>query len=215
MKKLFLPLVLVTIILAFTGCVKESKKEDKYGFPAAEKPVIYLYPEERTEISIKLQYNGELLFTYPAYEDGWEITAYPDGKIICDNKEYSYLFWDGYSDIKHDFSKGFVVKGEDTQDFLVEKLKYLGLIPAEYNEFIVYWMPRMINNSYNLITFQQENYTQNAILEIDPRPDSIQRVFMAYKSLDEKIEIEEQVLQPFKREGFSVIEWGGTEVIDE
>lgn len=195
--------------------VKISEIEKIDDLTETEKPVIYLYPKERTDISIKLQYNGELLFTYPTYEDGWQVTAYPDGKIMCDNKEYSYLFWDGYSDIKYDFSKGFVVKGEDTQEFLIEKLQYLGLTPKEYNEFIVYWMPRMINNPYNLITFQQETYTINAILEIDPKPDSIQRVYMAYKSLDEKIEIEEQVLQPFKREGFCVIEWGGTEVIDE
>ena len=36
---------------------------------------------------------------------------------------------------------------------------------------------------------------------------------MAYKPVDEAISIEEQVHQPFKRQGFTVVEWGGT-IID-
>ena len=105
--------------------------------------------------------------------------------------------------------KGFVVKGEDTVLFLQEKLAYMGLLPREYNEFIVYWVPRMQNNAYNFITFQEEAYTEIAELIINPEPDSILRVYMTYIPLDEPIEIEEQVLKPFTREGFAVIEWGG------
>ena len=71
----------------------------------------------------------------------------------------------------------------------------------------------MQNNPYNLITFQNEVYTDNARLEITPEPDSVLRVFMAYKPLKEAVSIEEQTLEPFKREGFTVIEWGGA-VID-
>jgi hypothetical protein len=109
-------------------------------------------------------------------------------------------------------SKGFVVKGDDTADFLRNKLEYMGLIPKEYNEFIVYWLPKMQNNPYNLIAFQNEIYTDHAELKIAPEPDSILRVFMAYKPLEEAVSIEEQALEPFQREGFTVIEWGGTVV---
>ena len=83
-----------------------------------------------------------------------------------DGKEYSYLFWEGNSNIEYDMSKGFIVKGEDTAEFLRDKLEYIGLTPREYNEFIVYWLPKMQNNPYNLITFQNEVYTDNAKLEI-------------------------------------------------
>ncbi|MCL2670869.1 MAG: hypothetical protein FWF10_02405, partial [Clostridiales bacterium] len=41
--------------------------------PAPAKPVIYLYPETPTEISVKLQYNGTLDCTYPAYDNGWNV----------------------------------------------------------------------------------------------------------------------------------------------
>ncbi|HAN20515.1 MAG: hypothetical protein A2Y15_04230 [Clostridiales bacterium GWF2_36_10] len=179
---------------------------------AAEKPVIYLYPTEETDVSVKLDFNGELVCTYPRYYNGWNVTAFPDGTLInhADNKEYSYLFWEGTSDTEYEMSKGSVVKGEDTASFLQEKLALLGLTPKEYNEFIVYWLPKMQNNKYNLITFQGEAYTDNAILEISPQPDSLLRIFMVYKSLDEFIEIEEQTLNSFDRQGFTVVEWGGT-----
>ncbi|MCL2672479.1 MAG: hypothetical protein FWF10_10680 [Clostridiales bacterium] len=178
------------------------------------KPVIYLYPETPTEINVQLQYNGTLDCTYPAYDNGWIVTAHPDGTLIDlhDGKEYSYLFWEGHGEANYDFTRGFVVKGKDTAAFLREKLAHMGLLPHEYNEFIVYWLPKMQNNAYNLITFQGEAYTSTAELIITPAPDSILRVFMAYKPLDAPIAIEEQPLTPFTRSGFTVIEWGGCEI---
>lgn len=177
------------------------------------KPVIYLYPEQETEVSVQLDYDGELTCTYPAYEDGWSVTAQPDGTLTDEaGKQYSYLFWEGETDIEYDMSRGFVVKGSDTAEFLQEKLSYLGLTPREYNEFIVYWLPKMQDHPYNLIAFQQEAYTDSAALTITPQPDSILRVFMAYQPLEQPVEIEEQALAPFAREGFAVVEWGGTEI---
>lgn len=107
-----------------------------------------------------------------------------------------------------------MVKKEDAVRFLQDKLSYLGLLPKEYNDFIVYWLPLLQENNYNLIVFQEESYTDIAKLNITPQPDSIQRVFMTFKGLDKPIQIKEQVLQPFKREGFTVIEWGGVEITE-
>lgn len=205
----FLSLLWVIVLsLSLTAC------HDDKGPPAVEKPVIYLYPTEKTDVTVSIDYNGELFVTYPNYEGGWNVTAYPDGTIInkADNAEYSYLFWDGKSNIDYDFSTGFVVKGEDTEAFLKEKLQFMGLIPKEYNEFIVYWLPRMIDNPYNLISFQGKVYTENARLEVLPAPESVQRVFMAFKPLQAPITITEQTLAPFERSGFTLIEWGGSEV---
>ena len=178
------------------------------------KPVIYLYPEHPMDVSVILEYNGKLLSTYPRYENGWSVTAYPDGSLInhSDGLEYSYLFWDGDSRMKFDFSSGFVVKGSDTTEFLREKLAYMGLTPREYNEFIVYWMPMMEKNMYNLISFQGKSYTDNAVLHIKPEPDSVLRVFMAYRPLTLPVYVPPQKLVAFERKGFTVVEWGGSEV---
>jgi len=183
------------------------------------KPVIYLYPEEETSVKVKLEHNGQLVTTYPEYDGGWYVTAYPDGRIVDtkDGNEYSYLFWEGDGDVKYDLSRGYLIKGEDTADFLRRALSEMGLLPREYNEFIVYWLPLMQNNDYNFITFQNEAYKEAAKLYIDPSPDSLLRIFMAYKPVDsEDIYEYEGISAPeikgFERKGFTVVEWGGTEI---
>lgn len=206
MKLLIMALSLVLIFL--TGCIPPWNNRK------TEKPVIYLYPTTEQIVSVKLIYRGKLTCTYPDYKDGWKVKAQPDGTLInlSDNKEYSYLYWEGISNNKWDISKGFVVKGTETEKFLQEKLSYLGLTPREYNEFIVYWLPIMQPNKYNLITFAAKDYETIAKLEIIPKPDSMLRVMMVFKPLNQPIKIKEPELKPFKRKGFTVVEWGGTEI---
>jgi hypothetical protein len=105
-----------------------------------------------------------------------------------------------------------VVKGSDTAAFLQDSLAKLGLTPKEYNEFIVYWLPRMQNHPYNFIRFLGREYTDTAPLTITPKPDSMLRVFMAFKPLQTPIKVRMQSLQPFRRHGFAAVEWGGTEL---
>jgi hypothetical protein len=181
----------------------------------SDKPVIYLYPDQKMDVFVYLDYNGKLEYTWPVYNDVWKVKAYPDGTLINhdDEKEYSYLFWEGKTNaIKCDFSKGFVVKGADTAVFLQKTLAHIGLTPREYNEFIVYWMPLMQDNAWNLISFQDKTYTDNAVLTIEPRPDCMLRVNMAFKPLTFPIVIPPQEFTPFERKGFTVVEWGGCEV---
>ena len=80
------------------------------------------------------------------------------------------------------------------------------------NEFIVYWLPKMEHNKYNLIAFQGDAYTNTAKLNITPNPDSLLRIFMAYVPLEDAVNIEPQQLETFERKGFAVVEWGGCEL---
>lgn len=186
----------------------EKMTEDMFFY----KPVIYLYPTEETQVEVSVNIkDGHFTCTYPKYENGWSVTAEPNGTIYDSNgDEYYCLYWEGQNNIDYNMSKGFVVKGQDTADFLREKLLYMGLTPKEANEFIIYWLPQMEENPYNLITFQNDIYSENVELIVNPTPDSVLRVFMVYKPLDEFIQIEEQELSTFERTGFSVIEWGGS-----
>lgn len=199
-------LLLSVVLILLTGCTPPEQ--------GTKKPVIYLYPTSQQTVSVKLDYKGELTCTYPEYKDEWKVKAQPDGTLtnLADNREYSYLYWEGVSDNKWDMSKGFVVKGTEIEKFLQEKLEYLGLTPKEYNEFIVYWLPIMKENKYNLITFAGEDYENIAELKVTPKPDSILRIMMLFKPLNKPVKIEAQELKPFVREGFTVVEWGGTEL---
>ena len=205
MKKLLAGTLTAAFALGLTACVQQEE--------CAAKPVIYLYPEQETTVSVSLDYAGTLTATYPAYENGWTVTAEPDGTLYDENgNKYSYLFWEGENNTDYDFSTGFCVAGADTADFLRKTLSEIGLTPKEYNEFIVYWLPKMQDNPYNLISFQSERYTDTAKLDIDPEPDSVLRVFMAWKPLHRAQNIEPQTFTPFARDGFTVVEWGGCEV---
>lgn len=180
-----------------------------------QKPVIYLYPEEITNVSVALNIqHGDLTFTYPKYGiNGWNVIASPDGNLLDESgNQYNYLYWEGAFNASWDFSEGFCVKGEDTAIFLEHALEKLGLNRKEANEFIVYWLPMMEDNEYNIISFQTTSYTDNAELQITPKPDTTIRVMMAWKPSDKKVDIQPQVLSAPERSGFTVVEWGGSQV---
>ena len=199
--------IIVTLIFLL---MRQMPKET---YLQGHKPVVYLYPEKTTEVSVKLDLPGELTCTYPAYNDGWKVTAAPDGTLAGKNGQtYNYLYWEGETATAYDLSEGFCVAGADTAAFLEEALAKLGLTRKEANEFIVYWLPQMEDNPYNLITFQQESYTQAAKLTVTPAPDSILRVFMTWKPLYNPVDIPAQTLPAFERRGFTLIEWGGCQI---
>lgn len=179
---------------------------------AKEKPVIYLYPEEQTDVSVKVNFpfGGEFTCTYPEYDGGWNVTANPDGTLYdADGDEYYCLYWEGRCNDVMDSSRGFCVKGSDTADFLREKLMYIGLTAREANEFIIYWLPRMQDNPYNIITLHTADYAASVPLDVSPRPDTQIRVFMTYYASDTPVDIPEQTLPHFDRTGFTLVEWGG------
>ena len=203
MKRFFALLPALMCTLCLTAC------RGDIGQPAA-KPVIYLYPAEETAVTVRLDYAGELTCTYPAYDDGWTVTAQPDGTLTDSaGQTYNYLYWEGLDHTEYDFSQGFCVAGRDTAAFLEDTLSQLGLTRREANEFIVYWLPQMQNNPYNLISFQSDAYTQAVRLAIDPVPDTLLRVFMAWKPLDTAADIPAQSLSAPERTGFTAVEWGG------
>ena len=81
----------------------------------SEKPIIYLYPEKDTTVSVKLNVKGKLTFTYPEYKDGWEFKASPNGDLTFGEDTYNYLFWESsqrYVFQSNTHAKGYFVKGE-------------------------------------------------------------------------------------------------------
>ena len=200
---------------------EEAEFEKFYGLSyegAKEKPVIYLYPEEQTEVSVKVDfpYGGELTCTYPEYNDGWNVTAMPDGTLYDANgDEYYCLYWEGQSRDIMTSGEGFCIAGNDTAAFLREKLLYIGLTPREANEFIIYWLPRMQDNPYNIITLHTADYASSVPLTVSPSPDTQIRVFMTFTASDEFVDIPGQTLPHYERNGFTLVEWGGEEVNSE
>ena len=179
------------------------------------KPIIYLYPKETTELTVKLGKPENITCSYPKYVDGWNVIANIDGTLIDKNtgRELYSLYWEGINSEQFNLDEGFVVKGIETIEFLEEKLAILGLTEREAEEFIVYWLPILEKNEYNFIRFATiDEINKNMPLEFSVKPDTIIRVLMQYKALDNYIEVKEQKLETPERTGFVAVEWGGTEI---
>lgn len=176
------------------------------------KPVIYLYPEETTKVYVNVKPTNGITISDPALNDGWNVIATPDGKIMNleDGETYPYLFWEGYASNFKTPAEGFVVAKEDVSTFFDEKLSYLGLNGKEVADFKEFWVPTFDAKPYYFITFiDQESIDSYAPLTVSPKPDSIIRVFFDYQGLDAKVSVPDQVLNKGTRNGFTLIEWGG------
>ena len=196
-----------------TNIKYEAINEVKCPNDVAWKPMIYLYPKEKTDVTVKLVNSDKLISTYPKYKDSWQVEAYPDGTLVDKdtNREYYGLYWEGKDYLSNLEKDGFIVAGKDTIKFLEEKLNILGLTDREANEFIVYWLPKLENNKYNYIRFADLDKLNNYMpLEVNPIPDTIIRILMEYKPLNKPIKIEEQKLMTPERTGFTLVEWGGS-----
>lgn len=186
-----------------------------------EKPVIYLYPTEKTEIEIKLDLKGELITTFPKYEKNWEVIAEPNGQIFDKktNRYYGSLFWDGTMDFPEEHYKyddGFIVPKEKLADFFIEKLEYIGLNNQETNEFIQYWLPILERNKYNFIHFLiNEECNEITTLKVNPKPETKIRIYMEFYGLENYTRINEQKLPKTERKGFTIVEWGGADFSGE
>ena len=175
------------------------------------KPVLYLYPEEETDVTVTFSRPELLTTVYPAYNDGWQVTVSPDGTMTDKRgREYYALYWEESGYMPVDFSTGFCVAGEDAAAFLEEKLDALGLTNREANEMIMYWLPILEKNAYSLVYFEltgsREAYNR---LQISPMPDSLLRITIHIKAADGPAAIREQRLPGWEREGFAAVEWGG------
>lgn len=214
-RKIRLIIIITIIIFLCTGIF--AWMYIYYNAADVAKPIIYLYPEEPLQLNVNLGYPEKITCSYPAYniQKGWNLTANPDGTLIENetNKKLYALYWegkDGYAKVTKD---GFVIKGENTIEFLEEKLSILGLNYKETEEFIIYWLPKLQNNKYNYIRFAtMEEIEKYMPLYFSTKPDSLIRVLMQYKPLDEYIDIPLQKLDTPERTGFTVVEWGGMEI---
>ena len=180
-----------------------------------KKPIIYIYPKEKTSVKVKLANPDLLTVSYPKYESGWKVVATPDGNLLDEKtgKNYYGLY---YESRKKDLTMkddGFIVKGKDSSEFLEEKLTILGLNDRERNEFIIYWLPILEANKYNYIRFETDKEINSYMpLEVDPKPETMIRVIMDYKPLDKKMKVKEQKLISKQRKGYTLVEWGANEI---
>ncbi len=177
------------------------------------KPVIYLYPEVSTSVDVRLSINGENHFFYPKYENGWHVTAHPNGSLAVNGENYRYLFWealqDGHLETLSD-PKGYIVQGTNALQFLEEKLTAVGFTSEEKADFITFWGPQLAQNEKSFVRFEWNDACDKfATLDIEPKPDHVNRFYIFIAPTDNENTPDPQQLPVINRSGFSILEWGG------
>lgn len=186
-----------------------------------KKPAIYLYPVQKTKILVTHHFKGQILTTYPVYNNNWTVVAEPDGDLfnVKDQRYYKYLFWDGvytFPPEHYQYKTGFYVKNADYVSFLQSKLAGIGLNEQEINDFIVYWLPVMNKYQNCFVHFRiNDDIDGTSVLETQPKADTVIRVFMEFSGIEDLSGVSrlpEQALPAFVRCGFTLVEWGGGEI---
>lgn len=180
------------------------------------KPVVYLYPTEPTDVSVKLDVLVQFTTDIPKYADSWRVRAYPDGSLTnlkpeftncaeldtqhlgteyaleaCQTNKYPYLFWAGNVASKNypTLENGWIVEQNRLADFFNEKLLQMGLSDSERNDFTSYWVAALSeqNAPYHRISFlQTPEVNQLFPMTVSPQPDTVFRIFLDHTPLYKK-----------------------------
>lgn len=182
--------------------------------PAAEcgKPVIYLYPEQKTSVTVKLPRFVNVTVSEPTYpQNGWNVIANPNGRLeYADGKTYNSLYWEGTGITYQTPRTGWVVKGSEVESFLDRVLPQYGLNAQEAKDFKEFWLPHMQKHDQMRVSFLTEDWSKAAPLAVSPRPKTDIRIFMDWTPVSGSPKIEAPVIKTPARDGFTLVEWGGT-----
>ena len=178
------------------------------------KPVIYLYPEEETDLHVEVKPNIGFTKTIPEYKNGWNVTAYPNGTVIDreTGDDYDYLYWAGLVDGYPLIEEGWVVAQKDLPAFFDYSLPRYGLRGEEITDFTEYWIEDMDEAPYYAVSFVEQSIIDElSPLSIDKEPDVVMRILMTAQPLERPIKLNAPQLPEIpERRGFTVVEWGGT-----
>lgn len=181
------------------------------------KPVIYLYPTQPTYVDVEVKTPGKIVVSIPEYPiGGWKnVLAYPDGQLIYQGQQYGSLFYESEVATVLQPKTGMTLKRTHIGALLPPILYQLGLNEWETFEFMEFWMPKLLAMESEYIFFSiLPPLEKEAIdhIEISPKPDTMIAFIAYFKAVDTPYVGAQLALpvRPPKREGFTVVEWGGT-----
>ncbi len=174
-----------------------------------DKPNIYLYPTELIDISVTLGFpqGGFVTTSIPAYGGSWEVTVTPDGII---DGAYGYLFYEAQTPDLSQYRNGWTVATAGLEQFFRGNLAAYGFAGREVEDFIDWWIPRLTDGPcYDVYPQTAVEIAPFITLNIVPAPDSVQRLLYTVRATgDCAAHLDEPIIEPFIRDGFTVLEWG-------
>lgn len=176
------------------------------------KPVIYLYPEEETRLSIKLDPDGYLTESEPFYGEGWkDLVAYPNGELVYQGEKFDSLHYEAMINRFKTPQQGWVVRRGDLPEFFAGILPRLGLKGKEIEDFQEYWLGRLTTSPYFFVgLLSPEEIERIEPVDFSVEPETFIRIRFYFKDLEKPPVVDPPVLSwPPTRVGFTAVEWGG------
>lgn len=210
----FLISLLITFAIPFQSCKPDDddqKEEECDSCIIVFKPNIYLYPNEKTRLSVNLDFpkGGKVVTSVPEYGNGWKVTADKNGWI---DDTYLYLFYESSQPDVWQQNEGWLVAKNQLKTFFTENLTDYGFAGREIQDFTDYWIPRLTTSEYYTIYPQTQDLIKTVIdLNCSPEPDNLMRLFYLIQEAGDNPENEPATPQTdhtFVRKGFFITEWG-------
>lgn len=209
------PLVLIGLLVMstfpFQSCDPDNDDNDRDTNIVVYKPNIYIYPNEKIQLVVNLDFpsGGEILTSIPEYGTGWNITVDTNGLI---DNVYTYLFYESIQPDIWQQTEGWIVKRADLENFFNGNMFNYGFSGNEIQDFNDYWIPRLTDYEFYVIYPQNSMIIEDVIeLSFSKEPDNLLRLFYVIKGLDympgNKLNEPKADIQ-FEREKFFVLEWG-------
>lgn len=187
------------------------QRSDMFTGGGCGEPVIYLYPQVPSEINV--QVGATVSVSKPQYAaNGWQnVFALPTGKLIYNGQPYNSLVWEGIGEGSYPLiTSGTIVPRSDAVTTIKKQLMEQGLTTSEVSDFLSYWQPKLPKTPYIRLTWLTTDQMNHlAPLQITPKPATVIRTFLDFQGLDHPMQITPQTFSTPKRQGFTVVEWGG------
>ena len=180
-----------------------------------DKPNVYLYPPEATDVSVRLGFphGGRVTVSDPPYgEDGWKVRAAPDGRIDAGGAPHGFLFYEARQPVPpcpRSAREGWLVSGQDFDVRMAEILVEIGLQGREIGDFVDWWRPQFATAELLAVSPLVDAEVDALVtLDITPPPDRVRRVLLRVRPVDAPVALSVPDVPPFDRAGFTVVEWG-------
>ena len=213
LKKLSLLLLGLCLILQL-NCERNnnpvSADDQDTSDVVVRKPNIYIYPIQTLNLTIKLVFpqGGSILESIPFYNGIWNIEVDPSGLI---DNQYTYLYYECKIADRFNYESGWVVDGNQLEDFFKSNLSKTGFIETEIQDFIDYWIPKL-ESTNNYLIYPQYNDDIDPLIDVQcsKEPDCVLRLFYVIETKNPGHEaiLSEPIIPEFKRKGFTIVEWG-------
>lgn len=175
-----------------------------------DEPLVYIYPERPGPFEVRLDLGRDVRLTAsaPDYGDGWNVFVDADGRI---DGRHDYLFYELGMPAPALEGVGWCLDGADLESELAGLAARCGLNAVEAAEFTAYWTERLPQSPHWLARpVFGADLDRWAILDVSPAPDAMLRLWVFFAPSDGPRTLTAPVVAPFRREGTTVVEWGGS-----